>query len=109
MLPDPPKTWRNLFYPPADYGYFAQAKNYPFQTGNTYVKAAWAADTAMLAYGRRGPQIIPPFEFAAILIQAGFDHHALIGDWSEGAEGTQAYFAYNDDFAILAFRGTERG
>jgi hypothetical protein len=39
---------------------------------------------------------------------AGFVQCNLLGDWSAGARGTQGYFAYRDDFAVLAFRGTEK-
>ena len=105
----PPNTWRNLFYPPEkdQYTYFGPGQQYGFSTSPD-TKAAWAADAAMLAYGRYGPNPIPVAEFDAILKAAGFTHHQLIGDWSPGAAGTQAYFAYNESFAILAFRGTER-
>ena len=103
-----PKTWKNLYYPPEknEYAYFGAGQQYPFlKSGET--RAAWAADAAMLAYGRYGPALIPEWDFSDILKNAGFTHHQLIGDWS-GGRGTQAFFTYNGSFAILAFRGTER-
>jgi Lipase (class 3) len=45
-------------------------------------------------------------EFSACLSPASLNLEALIGNWN--GQGTQAYFATNDDFAILAFRGTEK-
>lgn len=105
MRPDPAKTWGNLFYPPADYVYFAQAAQFPFSGGSTLVKAAWAADAAMLAYGKRGPASIPAGDFDGIVMGAGFAQPVRIGNWQ--AEGTQGYFARRDDFAMVAFRGTE--
>jgi hypothetical protein len=47
-------------------------------------------------------------QFARILENAGFEHFDLLGDWSGGPKGTQAYFAHTKEFAVLAFRGTER-
>jgi hypothetical protein len=103
-----PKTWKNLYYPPEknEYVYFEAGTQYPF-TQSADTRAAWAADAAMLAYGRYGQALIPESDFSNILRSAGFAHHQLIGDWSGGA-GTQAFFAYNGGFAILSFRGTER-
>jgi len=104
-----PKTWKNLYYPPEqnEYAYFGAGLQHPFLTSSE-TRAAWAADAAMLAYGRYGSTLIPDAEFDTILKKGGFAHHQRIGDWSEGAAGTQAFFAYNGSFAILAFRGTER-
>lgn len=61
----------------------------------------------MLAYGRSGSELLSPEKFRFF-----FDHAGLtcetIGEWSETARGTQAFFARNADFAVLSFRGTER-
>ncbi len=111
-----PATWKNLFYPPElnEYTYFAHAAKYPFlgsqapEAQRHLVKAAWAADAAMLAYGRYGQTPIPPTDFQKILADAEFLQCDLIGDWAPGARGTQGFFARNNDFAILSFRGTER-
>lgn len=115
LLPD---TWKNLFYPPEkdEYAYFAHAGRYPFLAADVpeaqryLVKAAWAADAAMLAYGRYGPTPIPQDEFQGIVAGAGMTQGEFIGDWQPGAKGTQGFFAVDasGQFAILAFRGTER-
>jgi triacylglycerol lipase len=102
-----PGTWKNLFYPPerGEFTYFARAKSCPFTSGSTYMRAAWAADAAMLAYGRFGKDPMPLADFEGFLTAAGFRNVLRIGDCSE--HGTQGYFASNDQFSILSFRGTE--
>ena len=109
--PEPAKLWRNVFYPLPNYTYFEKPP--AFDSAGTIgklnvLKAAWMVDAAMLAYNRSGPDPIPLQRFAKILELAGFVHFDLIGDWSGGPKGTQAYFAYTRDFAVLAFRGTEK-
>jgi hypothetical protein len=102
-----PGTWKNLFYPPErdEYTYFERAGSAPFIGGTVVVKAAWAADASMLAHGRFGKSLMPQGDFSAFLQSAGFTGIQRIGNWS--AFGTQAYFAFNNDFGMLAFRGTE--
>lgn len=102
-----PGTWKNLFYPPErnEYTYFERAKSCPLESGSAYVKAAWAADAAMLAYAKFGKEPMPPADFEGYLQAAGFSTVQRIGNWTK--HGTQGYFAANDRFAILAFRGTE--
>ena len=110
----PPKDWEHLFYPARDYQYFREPQ--PF-TGTADVQkpsdvctpntAAWMTDAAVLAYGRSGPDPIPPLKFDDFLSKAGLKVH-LIGDWGGTAKGTQGYFAYNSKFAVLSFRGTEK-
>ena len=112
-----PPTWKNLFYPPErdQYTYFAFAAEHPFPApkvqGASFDpgRAAWAADAAMLAYGRFGATPMAVDETHSILAHAGFTQHELIGNWTPDAKGTQGFFASNSDFAILSFRGTERG
>jgi triacylglycerol lipase len=101
-----PGTLKNLFYPPerTEYTYFARAKECPFVNGNAIVKAAWAADASMLSYARYGAARMPDNDLFANFGRGGLDCRK-IGDWN--APGTQAVFASCDDFAILAFRGTE--
>jgi hypothetical protein len=113
LLPD---IWKYIYYPPEDYSYFAHAAKYPFLAASVpeaqryLVKAVWAADAAMLAYGRCGEAPMPPDKFNAYVTQAGFSKPELIGDWTPDAKGTQGYFATssNGQFAVLSFRGTER-
>jgi len=110
-------TWKNLFYPPerGQYTYFAFAAEHPFAGAKVEgapfdpARAAWAADAAMLAYGHFGAMPMTEEEAHSILANAGFTQHELIGNWTPNGKGTQAFFASNNDFAILSFRGTERG
>lgn len=61
----------------------------------------------MLAYGRSGPELLAREKFNAFFDRAGLTCQT-IGDWSDTARGSQAFFAGNADFAVLSFRGTER-
>jgi hypothetical protein len=109
--PDPPVQWRSVLYPLPNYPYFASPPSFgasPVVGNLNVLKAAWMADAAMLAYARSGPDPIPAEQFASILEAAGFVHCDRLGDWSGGPKGTQAYFAYTGNFAVLAFRGTEK-
>jgi hypothetical protein len=113
-MPSPllPGTLKNVFFPPEkdQYTYFASARQYPFtRDAPPIVKAAWAADASMLCYARYGETRMTDNELAQNLARGGLALRAqiggTIGDWN--APGTQAFFATSDDFAILAFRGTE--
>ena len=48
---------------------------------------------------------MPAADFQENLARGNLRWLNQIGDWN--AHGTQGYFAANDQFAILAFRGTE--
>ncbi len=104
-------TLKNVFFPPerGEYKYFARAAEQPFSKGEPNVKAAWAADAAMLCYARYGLRRMTDAEFEDNLSPGGLTLRAKIGedpnDWN--APGTQAFFAEGDNFAVLAFRGTE--
>ena len=105
-----PGTLKNLFYPPErnEYTYFARAGEVPFTTGGQIAKAAWSADASMLAYARYGLDRMPEWDLDANFNRAGLKYRKVGGtveDWN--AHGTQAVFAWCDQFAILAFRGTE--
>jgi triacylglycerol lipase len=102
----PPGTLKNLFFPPekGEYTYFKRAKECPFGASDL-TRAAWAADASMLSYAHYGEAPMPGGDFNAYLDSAGLTSRTLIGDWN--APGTQGFFASCDDFAILAFRGTE--
>jgi hypothetical protein len=103
-----PGTLQNLYYPPPDYVYFDRSTAVPFSTAGPVAKAAWAADAAMLAYARYGQRRMTDAELNANFTRAGLQYQKIGGtavDWN--APGTQAVFASNEDFAILAFRGTE--
>jgi hypothetical protein len=101
-----PGSLKNLFFPPEkdEYTYFAHAQDSPFITGDFVAKAAWAANASMLAYARYGARRMSTAEFNENLARGGLQCLKPIGDWN--AVGTQGYLAGNDQFAILAFRGT---
>jgi triacylglycerol lipase len=102
-----PGSLKNLFFPPEkeEYTYFARANECPFVTGDPILKGAWAADASMLAYARHGAARMTDADFQEHLARGGLQWLSKIGDWN--AHGTQGYFAANDQFAVLAFRGTE--
>ena len=102
-----PGSLKNLFFPPEkeEYTYFAHAKDHPFAGGDFVEKGAWAAEASMLAYARYGAKRMTTAEFEENLARGGLRILNQIGDWN--AKGTQGYFAANDEFAILAFRGSE--
>jgi Lipase (class 3) len=106
-----PGTLQNLFYPPLEneYTYFKRAADVAFQSDDTIRKSAWAADAAMLAYARYGQRRMTDAELDANFDRAGLACEKIGGtptDWN--APGTQAVFASCSDFALCAFRGTER-
>ena len=91
---------KDLIPPNRDYAYFEGAQQQPFRhTAQAFdmVNASWLADAALLAYAAP--------DFATPRFQdAGFDKVRFV----QGIDiHTQGYVAANDDFAIVAFRGTE--
>jgi hypothetical protein len=99
-----PGTLKNLFYPPEkhEYTYF----QLPFDPTNPIVRAACAADAAMLGYARFGERRMTDVELETCLAKGHLELKALIGDWN--SSGTQAYFAANRQVAYFSFRGTEK-
>ena len=110
-MPLPKGSLRNLFFPPRkrEYEYFKRARDHAFAKGGEIVKAAWAADAALLSYARYGTRRMADQELQENLERGGLTLRRKIGedpkDWN--APGTQAFFATSDGFAFLAFRGTE--
>ena len=103
-----PGTLQNLFYPPDKYDYFARARECPFANGSAITKAAWASDASMLAYARYGRDRMTAGDLDTNFQRGGLSYEKIggtNGDWN--APGTQAVFAWRDQYAILAFRGTE--
>lgn len=96
-------TWDNLFYPPDlnEYTYFRQ----PMTGANV---KGWMADAAVLAYDRSRRELMHYETFHGIFVAAGFMDSKLIQK-SDLLRSTQMYFAHRPEFAILAFRGTEKG
>jgi triacylglycerol lipase len=96
VLPDP-RTYPVL-PPDMDYVYFEGAKSAPFkpeQTEYSPVNAWWLAESSFLAYTHPG--------FARMAFKlAGLDGFQFLG-----GTATECMIAWNDDLAIVAFRGTE--
>ncbi len=100
----------NLYYPPArgDYVYFEGPAFQP-ASGFHFANASWAADASMFSYARYGQQRSNDAEFKGVLRNAGFPIAETIGDcFVDNASTARGFFAGNDEFAILAFRGTEK-
>jgi len=98
-------TLNNLFYPPnkGDYVYFESTPQFQ------YPNSSWAADAAMLAYARYQKVRMDEAELYSIL-DPHFTTRGTIGDcFVDNASTGRGFFAGNDTFAILAFRGTEKG
>jgi len=97
--PPPVYSLDLVLHPEHDTGYihFEHADQHPFQptpTGFPRVNAWWLAEAALLTYWDQS-QAVPLFE------QAGFETTFVTAD------STDCYVASQDDFAILAFRGTQ--
>ncbi len=110
----PAIDWESLFHPTFSYQYFRQRLPIPELTGTaspseicTPLTAAWVADAAMLAYGRDGDGVMDLLEFDELLNGIQLRGHR-IGNWSPDAKSVKAFFAYNQQFAVLAFRGTKK-
>lgn len=105
--PLPDDTWRNLFYPPPDYKYFENARNFPFEPGAagfSWKNAWWLAELSLLAYVTEWERTVKP-----TLHQAGFDHVEQIGLQQQmSTKGFMASRSGPDPFAVIAFRGTDR-
>src|SRR6266516_2988988 len=104
----PAPDWEHLFFPQRDYEYFRELLPEPVLSNLANpVTAAWMADAAMLAYGRSGSELMPAARFDSFFDRAGLTCQK-IGDWSDPARGTQAFFACNAKVGVLSFRGTEK-
>src|SRR5947209_20331292 len=108
----PPDTWSNLFYPPADYQYFADSHQFDFEPaakGFSWKHAWWLAEASLLAYvnDTDWESTVKP-----ILEKAGFDPPARIGlNPITPQKSTRGFFACRSGpvpFAVVAFRGTDR-
>jgi len=104
-----PGTLENLYYPPPDYPYFRCGSTLNVPTADLIPKAAIAVDAAILVYARKGATRMTDDELKANFQRLGLDCQTIgsnPADWN--APGTQAVFASSADYAICAFRGTER-
>lgn len=98
--PLPPATFRNLFPPNNGFDFFVGAQSHPFRFGTTkfeLVNAWWLAESSLLAYSDD--------DFAADC----FARAGLAGLRAFHGATTDCFVAHNDEFAIVAFRGTEVG
>lgn len=100
----------NLYYPPKRGGYvYFEGPAFGAIPGLHYANASWAADADMFAYARYGKDRSNEVEFKGILRAALFTATETIGDCFVGnATTARGFFGGNDNFAILAFRGTEK-
>jgi triacylglycerol lipase len=96
----PPATIENLFPPNDNYTYFENGQDHPFRYSSRkfeMVNAWWLADAALLAYAEPA-FAIPLFQKAGFQVQ---------GSQPFSGPSTQCYIMHNDDFAIIAFRGSQ--
>jgi hypothetical protein len=97
-------TWDNLFFPPPKYDYFSSPAP---DLSDPAAVDQWIVDAAILAYGRSGATFLDPQVVKDSLAKAGFQQQVLSADWAE--EGAHWFFASNPTWAILSFRGTQKG
>ena len=91
-------TLKNLFPPYMDYDYFRNSKKYGFQfnaTSFNLINAWWLAEVSSLVYASED-FVRSRFRKAGLPEVKYFEN-----------QSTQCYVANNDEFAIVAFRGTE--
>ena len=103
-MPQPAKkeipriTFKNLSPPFTDYDYFQGYQEYPFQvqaTGFNLINAWWLAEVSTLVYADED------------FVRARFSKAGLPQVRFFDKQSTQCYVANNDQFAIVAFRGSE--
>lgn len=97
-------TWTNLFQLPV-YSYFEDGPHDP-HSFSPEMKARWMVDSAMLAYGRAGGKRLNDKQLAEFFRRGGFHHTIRNENWLNNDAGCWAFFASNDDWAVLSFRGT---
>ncbi len=97
--PIPPNTLDNAIPPNRNYIYFEGCHDHPFQYGAyeefEKINAWWLAEAAFLAYAE------PPFA------KPRFQDAGLPDVEFFSGKSTQCYVAHNDNFVIVAFRGSE--
>ncbi len=95
----PKITLENLRPPYLDHPYFAESEQHPFRHDARkfeMVNAWWLSEAATLVYAE------PDFVIKTFRERAG-----LPDVQGFSSQGTQCFVASNNDFAIVAFRGTE--
>jgi triacylglycerol lipase len=108
LKPLPADTWQNLYYPPPDYRYFQNSRQFDFEPGApnfSWKNAWWLADSSLLAYVKTKPWD----GVKSILAAAGFDDAKQIGaDPAISSKGFVAWRSGPSPFAVVAYRGTDR-
>lgn len=97
----PPATIETILPPNEDYTYFENSASHPFDfkaDGFSIVNAWWLADASLLAYADRD-FVTARFTDAGLAVE-GWQPFTARGS-------TQCYVAHNQDFVIVAFRGTQ--
>ena len=98
----------NLLFPPAKdgYNYFEMP---PYMLNEPELtEVARAADAAMLAYARFVRERMNIDDLSSILNNGGMQLIQPIGDcFVDNAHNARGFFAANDQYGLLAFRGTE--
>ena len=100
IKPIPAPTAEVMFPPNLDHIYFQDCASHPFRHGASnfeLVNAWWLAESSLLAYAEVDLAIA---QFANAGLQ-------LIGPQPLSGPSTQCYVAHNDEFVIVAFRGTQ--
>jgi hypothetical protein len=95
--PIPPATIEELFPPNNNYQYFENCQHHSFRhQSNKFqmVNAWWLADASLLSYAK-------PNFVESKLQNVGLTTQSFSG------QSTQCYVAHNDNFVIVAFRGTQ--
>ena len=97
-------TLKNVFFPPerGEYQYFARAAEQPFSKGEPNVKAAWAADAAMLCYARYGLRRMTDAEFEDNLSPGGLTLRAKIGEDPNDMADKQSADGFSDEDVAVA-------
>ena len=91
-------TFKNLSPPFTDYDYFQGYQEYPFQvqaTAFSQINAWWLAEASTLVYADED------------FVRARFSKAGLPEVRFSDKQSTQCFVANNDQFAIVAFRGSE--
>lgn len=98
------RSFAYLFGPNTSYAYFENAAEHPFlhrAEGFEMRNAWWLADASLLAY------VTDERFIRARLSEAGLGEIKLVASEEQETHDTQCFIASNEDFVIVAFRGTE--
>ena len=100
----PDLSFNALFEPQLDYPYFEHANDLPFRPGKTQfdlINAWWLAEASMLAYVTDANFVADQFG------RAGLPQLRTFRSSDVSSLDTEGFIAHNDQFVIVAMRGTE--